>query len=113
MKKLITLLMLLCPLLGSAQQWVIDLKGEMPYSTFGSCVVDNDGDMVAVGFCEENGDYQSTVSRYHGELDFTPDAKSFVMNRYDASYCNGGSTYSVINPPVLRYNFGFLFSIRY
>lgn len=54
MKKLITLLMLLCPLLGSAQQWVIDLKGEMPHSIISGCVVDNNGDMLAIGCCGES-----------------------------------------------------------
>ena len=87
---------------------------------------DNDGNYV------KNPPYwKSTVSRYHGALDFTEGIESIVFNRYDGSYFSGeymlenlpGSfigpprwvptPYQVINPPILRYNYGFLFSIRY
>lgn len=50
MKKLITLLMLLCPLLGNTQQWVIDLD-EYTYSVTWSGIVSNNGDIIAVGQC--------------------------------------------------------------
>ena len=71
------------------------------------------------------------VSRYHGITDFTEGIQSIVINRYDGSYFSGEymiqnlpgdfigppnwvpTPYQVINPPVLRYNYGFLFSIRY
>lgn len=42
--------MLLCPLLGSAQQWVIDLD-EYTYSVTWSGIVSNNGDIIAVGQC--------------------------------------------------------------
>ena len=74
--------------------------------------------------------YVSTTSRYHGITDFTEGIKSLVLNRYDGSYFSGEYkiqplpngfigppqgplTYQVINPPVLRYNYGYVFSIRF
>ena len=77
------------------------------------------------------GRFVSKAARYHGATDFTEGIESIVFNRYDGSYFSGkymtenlpgsfiGSPrwvptpYQVINPPVLRYNYGFLFSIRY
>ena len=76
------------------------------------------------------GRFVSTASRYHGATDYTPDIKSLVLNRYDGSYFSGEYTiqnlpndfigppqfpvpFQIINPPVLRYNYGYLFSIRY
>ncbi len=69
-------------------------------------------------------------SRYHGAADFTEGIKSLVLNRYDGSYFSGEymveslpnsfvgppdyvpTPYQIINPPILRYNYGYLFSIR-
>ena len=73
----------------------------------------------------------SRTSPYHGELDFTEGIKSLVLNRYDGSYFSGEymmqnlpndfigpqnwvhAPYQVINPPVILYNYGFIFSIRH
>ena len=90
--------------------------------------------------CDENGNYvygnitgkfeEVTTVRYHSDTDIKNcgGLPSIVMNRYDASYHAGGycfetgfigapsmydMSYTPINPNVLRYNFGFLFSIRY
>ena len=87
--------------------------------------------------CDDKGNYQYDnftgwknpviTERYHSPSDMynSGGIQSIVMNRYDASYYCGGSycfdagfigplsTYSIISPPVLRYNFGFLFSIKY
>jgi hypothetical protein len=51
------------------------------------------------------------TSRYHGSWDLnTGGMRSIVLNRYDASYYSGyGSSYSVINPPVNRFVWSFLF----
>ncbi len=71
------------------------------------------------------------ISRYHGDMDFTEGIQSIVLNRYDGSYFSGEymieslpngfigppnwvhTPYQIITPPVLRYNYGYLFSIRY
>ena len=71
------------------------------------------------------------VSRYHGITDFTEGIQSIVLNRYDGSYFSGNymletlpngfigppnwvpTPYQIITPPVLRYNYSFLFSIKY
>ena len=90
--------------------------------------------------CDENGNYvngnitgrfeEVTTVRYHSDTDIKNSGglPSIVMNRYDASYHAGGycfetgfigapsvydMSYTPINPNILRYNFGFLFSIRY
>ena len=44
------------PFIGSAQQWVIDLKDEMPYSAFSGCIVNDDDDMVVFGVCGESAE---------------------------------------------------------
>ncbi len=56
-----------------------------------------------------------TTSRYHGVTDLTEGIQSIVLNRYDGSYFSGvkSTPYQVITPSVLRYNYGYLFSIRY
>lgn len=56
-----------------------------------------------------------TTSRYHGATDFTEGIQSIVLNRYDGSFFSGikGDSYQIITSPVLRYNYAFLFSIKY
>ena len=63
-------------------------------------------------------------------LDYTPGIKSLVLNRFDGSYFSGEYTIQelpidfigppqfpapcqIITPPILRYNYGYLFSIKY
>lgn len=54
MKRLLITLLIALPIFGSAQQWVIDLKGEMPCSRLTCCIAKDDGDIVAVGYCGES-----------------------------------------------------------
>lgn len=57
MKKLITLLMLLCPLLGSAQQWVIDFSDRPECSSLVNGMSNGEGNVIVVGAYGANGGY--------------------------------------------------------
>ena len=51
------------------------------------------------------------TSRYHGDWDYNTGGRpSIVINRYDGSYYSGsGTSYSVVNPPINRFVYSFLF----
>jgi len=53
--------------------------------------------------------YKEKGYRYHSPTDLKVTTRSIVINRFDGSYSSGNGTYSVINPPLIRTIFYYLY----